>query len=331
MLRIILLFPFSMVYKAITSFRNLLFDFKYFEETSVNIQSIGVGNLTVGGTGKTPTIAYLIEKLKNKNLAILSRGYGRKTSGYIEINSTSIPQDVGDEPLMLFKQYQNQAKFFVCEKRVLGYRTILKKYPKTETLLLDDVFQHRHIKPQKLILLCEYSRPFFEDYVLPSGNLRESRSAAKRASIVLITKCPNNITEKQKSYFKTQINKYSKAQTPIFFSDFKKTAPTNYLGEKLVDNEACIMVAALAKNDAFYSDWKDEYYIKKKFFFNDHHSYSKENVATFTNENLKVITTEKDFIKIENLISISQKSNFYIVKLRLEVQYEESFLKYLLM
>ncbi|MFC3809873.1 tetraacyldisaccharide 4'-kinase [Lacihabitans lacunae] len=326
MLRIILLFPFSMVYKAITSFRNLLFDLKYFKETPINIQSIGVGNLTVGGTGKTPTIAYLIEKLSDKHLAVLSRGYGRKTSGFVEIKNTSTPKEVGDEPLMLYKKYQNKAKFFVCEKRVLGYRTILEKYPETETLLLDDVFQHRHIKPQKLILLCDYSRPFFEDYLLPSGNLREAKSGAKRASVVLVTKCPNNLSEDQKKHFKTQIDTYTKAQSPVFFSEFKKSVPTNYLGEKLTAKENCIIVAALAKNEAFYEEWKDTYIINEKYFFNDHHSYTKENVLAISSENKKVITTEKDFVKIENQLSEAQKSNFYIVKLSLEVQNEEGFL-----
>jgi tetraacyldisaccharide 4'-kinase len=326
MLRIILLFPLSMVYKAITSFRNLLFDLKYFKETPINIQSIGVGNLTVGGTGKTPTVAYLIEKLSGKHLAVLSRGYGRETSGFVEIKNTSTPKEVGDEPLMLYKKYQNKAKFFVCEKRVLGYRTILEKYPETETLLLDDIFQHRHIKPQKLILLCDYSRPFFEDYLLPSGNLREAKSGAKRASVVLVTKCPNNLSEDQKTHFKTQIDTYTKSQSPVFFSEFKKSVPTNNLGEKLPARENCIIVAALAKNEAFYEEWKDTYIIYEKYFFNDHHSYTKENVLAISSENKKVITTEKDFVKIENQLSKAQKRNFYIVKLSLEVQDEEAFL-----
>ena len=210
-----LLFPFSLLYKGITSLRNLLFDFKILPSFQPPLPTIGVGNLTMGGTGKTPIIDYLISILSSPRIGVISRGYGRKTKGFIALDSESKPENVGDEPFMLSKMNPG-VNFFVSENRVEGYKKATDAVKDLGIILFDDVFQHRYVKAKINILLCDYNRPFYEDYVLPTGLLRESRFGAKRADVIIVTKCPETISESQKMRLGEKLQLTVRSRLPSF-------------------------------------------------------------------------------------------------------------------
>ena len=209
-----LLFPFAIIYDVVTTIRNFFFEVGVFKQTSFKIPVIVVGNLSVGGTGKTPQIEYLIRLLKDGfKTAVLSRGYKRKTEGFVLLNDTHSAEDVGDEPLQYFKKFQN-IDVAVDANRVEGIsKLITDKSP--EVILLDDAFQHRKVKGSFYILLTKYNDLFVDDFLLPAGNLRESRSGAKRADIILVTKCPENLNENEQNLIKNKFRKYNKK---VFFT-----------------------------------------------------------------------------------------------------------------
>ena len=189
-----LLFPLSVIYNGITTIRNLFFDWGFFKQTSFKIPVITVGNLSVGGTGKTPQIEYLIRLLGDSfKIAVLSRGYKRKTQDFVLLNDTHTAVDVGDEPLQYFNKFKN-IDVAVDVNRVAGISRLIADVT-PEVVLLDDAYQHRKVKASLSILLTKYDDLFIDDFLLPTGNLRESRSGAKRTDLILITKCPKNLTD----------------------------------------------------------------------------------------------------------------------------------------
>ncbi len=178
----IILTPFSRVYGLITLLRNFLYNVNIFSSQKAPQFTISVGNITVGGTGKTPMVEYLTKILSLKNrIAILSRGYGRKTKGLIFADDNSNASDIGDEPLQYFSKFGKNIIVAVCENRVNGALAIHNKFPENNLLLLDDAFQHRAIQRDVNILLSDFNRPFYKDLPFPAGRLRETRSGAKRA------------------------------------------------------------------------------------------------------------------------------------------------------
>lgn len=186
----IVLFPFSLLYGLIMWIRNLLFQFNIFTSRKFDIPVIGVGNLSYGGTGKTPHIEYLIRLLSEKNfIATLSRGYGRKSKGFNLATEGCRNTDIGDEPMQFFSKFK-KITVAVDEKRARGIRHLLSINPPPEIILLDDSFQHRYVKPGLSVLLTDYRKLYYEDFVLPSGTLREFASGSSRADIIVVTKTP---------------------------------------------------------------------------------------------------------------------------------------------
>jgi len=182
----LLLLPFAIIYGLVILVRNKLFDFGILREKSFSLPVISVGNLSAGGTGKTPHVEYLIKLLEKDNtLATLSRGYGRKTKGFVKVDDAATAITVGDEPL-LYKRKFPEIFISVDENRVDGINQIIAQHPATEIVLLDDAFQHRYVKPGLSILLTDYYKPFSHDYLLPSGTLREYRVGMKRADIIVL-------------------------------------------------------------------------------------------------------------------------------------------------
>ena len=212
-----LLLPLYLVYGLIISIRNILFDWKILKSKKYDLPIICVGNISVGGTGKTPHIEYLINLLSEKNITILSRGYGRvsKDEKLVTIDSNYL--DVGDEPLQI-KQKFPQTNVIVSKNRRRGMEEILKKHPSTDIVLMDDGFQHRWVEKGLNIILNNYSRPIYSDYLMPIGRLRESISSIKRANIIITTKCPN-INEKEKKYITKKLTLSNKQK--IYFSSVK--------------------------------------------------------------------------------------------------------------
>ena len=212
----IILSPLSLLYGIITAFRNFLFNNSVLKSNTFEMPIINVGNLSMGGTGKTPHIEYLIRLLSsNYNIATLSRGYKRKSKGFVIAENNSSTNEIGDEP----KQYKTkfpETLVTVCENRSLGITEILKSKIKIECVLLDDAFQHRSLKAGLNILLTDYKKLYTRDYVLPSGSLREFRYGAKRADVIIVTKCPKNLSEEEKNRIRNEI-KSTKGQH-LFFS-----------------------------------------------------------------------------------------------------------------
>ena len=200
------LYPFSLGYGFVTSVRNLFFNIGILSSKKFRTPIIGVGNLSVGGTGKSPIVMYLADILSKhqKRTGVLSRGYGRHTKGYEVVNYDSTYKLVGDEAMQLFERFKNRIVIAVCEDRVFGARKLIEDMD-LNVLVLDDSYQHRYIKPGFNILLTDYSDPFFKDFVLPAGDLRESRSGYKRANMILVTKCPEDLTEEKKQYYISRI------------------------------------------------------------------------------------------------------------------------------
>ncbi|MGL4598657.1 MAG: tetraacyldisaccharide 4'-kinase, partial [Bacteroidia bacterium] len=188
----VLLWPISILYGWVVAMRNRCFDYGIFKSTSFSSPLlIGVGNLTAGGTGKTPHVEYLVRLLQAYKIATLSRGYGRKTRGFIVATKTSAADEIGDEPRQFRQRFPEQVCVAVDEKRVHGVNQLKQNNPDLDVVILDDVFQHRKIKPGLQILLTDYTRLFYEDHLLPTGLLRESKSGAARADIIIVTKTPS--------------------------------------------------------------------------------------------------------------------------------------------
>ncbi|WP_255046962.1 tetraacyldisaccharide 4'-kinase [Lacihabitans sp. CS3-21] len=315
-----LLFPFSLIYKGITSLRNLLFELKVLRTFEPNIATIGVGNLTVGGTGKTPIIDYLISIFPKNKIGIISRGYGRKTQGFLQINSKSTSKDVGDEPFMLYSK-NIDTSFFVSEDRVEGFKKALLIQPNLDIILFDDVFQHRYLKPKINILLSDYSRPFFEDFLLPTGLLRESKSGAKRADIIIVTKCPSHISEIERRLLTDKIKKFTKKDTPIYFAVFQSLPPSNIENAILTKNSKIVLISGLANNLGFKAGIEQNFEIDKHFKYKDHHEFTKEEIteilSLFPKSNF--VCTAKDFVKIKPLLYPEFLPSFYISEQKISI------------
>lgn len=213
----ILLFPFSALYDAATRLRNHLYDIGTKPVIHFETITVSVGNLAVGGTGKSPMVEYLVRLLKGQyKVATLSRGYGRKTKGFILASEQSTAASIGDEPMQFYRKFGAEVAVAVGEERAIAIPEILFHHSDTEVIILDDAFQHRKVGRDLNILLTAYHSPFFKDHVLPAGRLREARKGAHRADIVVVTKCPPTLDEKDKTSFSQAIREYAQPDVPIF-------------------------------------------------------------------------------------------------------------------
>ena len=210
-----LLFPLSLLFKIFQEIRNLLYDLNIIGHTEFNIPTVSIGNLSMGGTGKTPLVEYLLSKLIIKyKIGILSRGYKRKSNGFLKLNECSDISLVGDEPFIIQKTFP-ESNVYVCEDRVDGIKNILKN-DQPDVIILDDAFQHRKLKTTLNIMLSSFSKPFYNDYIFPVGHLRESRLSYKRANMIIITKCPTNLNQNEMDDIKLKINPLDNQK--IFFT-----------------------------------------------------------------------------------------------------------------
>lgn len=189
-----LLRPMSWIYGAAVKARNRFFDWGVLKQRRFDVPVVVIGNIAVGGTGKTPHTEYVIELLKNEyRIGVLSRGYKRHTRGFVIANRRSTPWDIGDEPYQIFQKYGNEVKVAVCESRCKGIDELLKIDPAIDLILLDDAFQHRYVAPKAAIVLTEWNRPVYNDDLMPLGRLREPQGALLRSDVVVVTKCPREI------------------------------------------------------------------------------------------------------------------------------------------
>ncbi len=299
-----LLFPFAILYGIITSIRNWFYTIGLFKRTSFSTPTIVVGNLSVGGTGKTPMVEYIIQLLQNDfKIATLSRGYKRKSEGFFLADENTTMEQIGDEPFQYHQKF-DKINVAVDAKRVNGIQNILKLKPQTQAIVLDDAFQHLAVQGGFYILLTTYDEPYFKDYMLPTGNLRESRKGAKRADIVIVTKCPKDLSlDKQKTVVKN-LNLKSGQLSFFTYIEFSKLAYSNTdsISVENLKKEEFIMVAGIAKPQSFFDHLKSEETIC--LTFPDHHHFSSDDIELILSkakEN-KIITTEKDYVRLKDLI-----------------------------
>lgn len=302
-----LLYPFSILYDGITGMRNWAFDKEFLKQQVFEIPVIAVGNLSTGGTGKTPMIEYLIRQFTDKRVAVLSRGYGRNTKGYLEVKSDHKAIEVGDEPLQIKIKFKNVI-VAVCENRVDGINKLLESY-NIDVVLLDDAFQHRYVKASQYILLSSFDKPFYDDYLLPAGDLRESRSGVNRAQHIIITKCPVDLDQKQMRQIVEKI-KPKEAQRVYFsainYSKYAVNCEGNvdleHLKGKLVN-----VITGIAKPDYFIK-FLQTFVSINHFKYPDHHNFTKEDISKFESDQI-ILTTEKDYVRLKE----SGLNNLYYV------------------
>ncbi|BAO54286.1 tetraacyldisaccharide 4'-kinase [Nonlabens marinus] len=293
-----LLYPFSVLYDGITGLRNWGFDQGFLEQRQFDIPIIAVGNLSTGGTGKSPMIEYLIRQNSDKKVAVLSRGYGRKTRGFLEVFEKNTPVEVGDEPLQFKLKFKDSIVVAVCEKRVDGVETLLRNH-QLDLILLDDAYQHRYVKASTYVLLTSYGQPFYYDHLLPAGNLRESRSGAYRASHIVVTKCPEDLSETEQQQIIKKIN--PKSYQGVYFSTIGYAAEAIGISGSLtlhkLSGQKITVITGIAKPDYFVSYLK-EYMEVDHLYFPDHYNFTQKDIDRFREKEL-IITTEKDFVRLK--------------------------------
>ena len=291
-------------FHLITFLRNKFYDFGILKSFSFEIPVISVGNLAVGGTGKTPMVEFLIKKFSDKyNIAVLSRGYKRKTKGFIIASEKDDVLTIGDESFQYYSKFKN-IKVAVDEKRRRGISKLIKAG--VNMIILDDAFQHRKVIPTYSILLSDYSNLYFNDYLLPRGNLRESRSGCKRADSIIITKCPENFSENNKRYIIESIN--LKSNQHIFFSKIKYSdelfSANSSINISKLSNKKVDVITGIVKPENMIKHLEKKGLLINHFKYPDHYNYKQKDILKL-NDNV-IITTEKDYTKlrkfnIENL------------------------------
>ncbi len=303
-------FPIAFFYWIAVVIRNKFFDAEFLKSRSFPIPTIAVGNLSVGGTGKTPIVEYLIRLLKDDfKLATLSRGYGRKSKGYVQASALSSPDEIGDEPTQ-FKQKFNEISVVVCEDRCLALDRMDNEY---DVVILDDAFQHRHVKPGLSILLFDYNKVFEFDWMLPFGNLREPKRGMKRAEIIIVTKTSKIFSPMERRRVESKINPQTHQQ--LFFSYLKYAdlvgmsmhAKPRSLGD--LDRKTRVILLTGIADASLLKAYLESNKLKNIVHLNypDHHNYTlrdlerlKSEYAAIHNENKIIITTEKDAMRLKH-------------------------------
>lgn len=311
-----LLLPLAILYNLITRFRNYLYNIGVRPSFSFELDVIGIGNLEMGGTGKTMLANWLLEHLLSlgQQPAYLSRGFLRKTSGFLLATPESTPDLLGDEAYMIYHKYQGKATVAVGENRALAIPELLYKKAETSTIILDDVFQHRAVKPSISILLTHYANPFYEDYVVPVGRLREERKEAGRAEVIIVTKCPETISEAEQKGIKQKISKFN--DCPVFFSSLVYHPPVNKLGQILEPTRKVVAVSGIAHAESFVEHVKSNFQMAVHLEYHDHVHYTDSRLREIhVNQHYHdaaVVCTEKDFVKLSYINAFESNELYFL-------------------
>ena len=305
----ILLLPISLLYNIVLTIRHKLYDWHIFSVTRFEKPVICVGNLNLGGTGKTPHTEYLINLLKDSNrVATLSRGYGRKTTGFKVAENTSTYEDLGDEPLQYYKKFP-EIQVAVDEDRVDGVRKLLYSPNNAEVVLLDDAFQHRHIKAGLNILLTDYQHLYCDDFLVPAGTLRDVKSAAKRAQIIVVSKSPKTLDENEKQQIISKLKPKNEQKVYFSYMEYAPMQPLNDAAKQVSDEsiDSVLAFCGIANPTPFVEELKKQYKTVDFLPFADHHAYTENDVENILKryENLHgkkkiIVTTEKDAARLTN-------------------------------
>jgi tetraacyldisaccharide 4'-kinase len=290
--------------------RNFLYDNAFLKSSAPSIPVIAVGNLSVGGTGKTPMIEYLIRLLESQYaVAVLSRGYKRKSTGFVLANESTSVQELGDEPFQFHQKFPN-ITVAVDANRTQGIQHILAQKPNTQVILLDDAFQHRKVKAGLYILLTAYNDLFCDDYVLPMGNLREARSGKKRAHLVVVTKCPSALSAAEQANIKAKLG----VSQPIYFTaigyDQKVYSSSKQLSVAEIKPKQKVLLAGIAKPKPFFQALQSGQ--DQELIYPDHHNFTSAELAEIQRIAAQqlVITTEKDYVRLQH--QLPENSLYYL-------------------
>ena len=328
----ILLLPISFLYHIVLTIRHKLYDWHILKATRFEKSVICVGNLNLGGTGKTPHTEYLIRLLENNyHVATLSRGYGRKTKGFQLADETSTYEDLGDEPLQYFKKFPD-IQVAVDEDRVDGMRKLICSPNRAEVVLLDDAFQHRSIKAGLNILLTEYGHLYCDDFLFPAGTLRDVRSAAKRADLIVVSKAPKDLDESERQRIVGKL-KPSEGQK-VFFSylEYQALEPLNEKAKFIASERADSVLAfcGIAHPETFVEELKKHHKTIDFLRFADHHAYTENDMASIfkrfealDSEKKIIVTTEKDAARLTNSPYLCQFEDVPLYVLPVGVRFHE--------
>jgi tetraacyldisaccharide 4'-kinase len=327
----ILLFPFSLLYGLVVIIRNFLFNKKLFRSVSFNMPIICVGNLSVGGTGKSPMVEYLLRLLQNENkVGTISRGYKRKTKGYALAVQSTTALDIGDEPMQFHLKFPDVA-VAVGEERIVAIPQLLHDRPETKVIVLDDAFQHRSVAAGLNILLTDYSNLFTRDFFLPTGDLRDQRSSYKRAEIIVVTKCPTNLSDEEKNKVRKEI-----APLPwqkLFFTCIKYGTPYHIINKEnydVTEDTEVLLVCGIAnpkplKN--YLAECAKTYYQQ---LYSDHHIFRIDDLneidlrfKTIEDKNKIVLTTEKDAVRLMKFQQELQTWPMYVLPVQHQFLFNE--------
>ena len=328
------LYPFAILYDFATRIRNYLYAIGTFKSSTSKICTICVGNIRVGGTGKSPFVEYLLRYSiqKNINTATLSRGYGRSTTGFLKANTHTLSNEIGDESFQYFKKFKNKIDVYVDEKRAHGVEAITSENININLIILDDAYQHRSFNSKNTILLTEFSRPFFNDFLLPFGRLRESRSNAKRANCIVVTKCPEHIKTEEKIHFLNQIYQYSNINTPVFFTTVEYSQPVSVFENEFIlnKNDNVVLVCGIDNPKPFIEFCKKKYNVVDVLLYPDHHSFTKSEIKQMTDkkyDNASILTTEKDTSRLIEFESILINKPIFFLPIKVKfVEHEQDFI-----
>ena len=328
-----LLFPFSLIYGGVIVLRNFLFDKNIFHSTAFNFPIICVGNIATGGTGKSPMTEYLIELLSKKyKVATLSRGYKRKTKGYAIATQTTTALDIGDEPMQFYQKYKNEIKVAVGEERLVAIPQLLQDAPDTEVIILDDGFQHRKVKAGLNIVLTDYNNLYTRDFLLPTGDLRDTKKSMQRADIIVVTKCPTNINGEERNTILKELKITSSQQ--VFFTEIFYSNPYHLFTKEKIEFGAdadVLLIVGIANPKplkAFLSNQVQHYDMLK---YADHHIFTiadlqdiKQQFEKSKTANKIILTTEKDAVRLQKFGQELAQLPIYVLPIKQQFLFNEA-------
>lgn len=301
----IFLYPFALLYGAIVWLRNRMYDAKFFSSIEFSVPVITVGNLSTGGTGKTPHVEYLIRLLQYQyRVATMSRGYKRHTQGFLVADANTNALRIGDEPMQYHMKYP-ELVVSVAEERMIGIPALLQRRPDVDVIVLDDAYQHRSVKAGLNILITDYSRPFYNDHILPFGSLRESRTAYKRANIIVVSKCPPELTREQAKIIEDKIAPLPHQQ--VIFTGIHYEMPYDLLTREPINptGKHIVLVCGIARPEPLIAFLKNNAKDVHTLSYKDHHYFVtpdlEEMKAAYDNWDVTdkiILTTEKDAARL---------------------------------
>ncbi len=295
-------FPFSLIYGLVVHVRNYLYDKGVFTSKTYGTPTICVGNLSVGGTGKTPMTEYLLRILQGHKVAVLSRGYKRKSRGFVLASHTSTVLDLGDEPYQLHRKFPDVAIAVDTDRR--NGMEQLEINIKPDVVVLDDAFQHRKVKPTFSLLLTAYGQLYIDDWYLPTGSLRDAKKEADRADVIIVTKCPAGLATSDRKAMETKLQPQSHQKilfASLSYADQVIDGKGNTLPLGALKNNEITLVTGIASPKPLLQFLNAAGIKYKHYRFGDHHHFTEKDIQSFKGNQL-VLTTEKDFVRLEDKV-----------------------------